>query len=109
MRTFESGATRNSDENRIDPEAYLSPSALYEYCSYMKRHALQADGKIRSGDNWQKGMPRSVYMKSLWRHMLDLWLEHRGYESRDGIEAALCGIIFNAFGYLLEYIEGREL
>jgi len=48
-------------------------------------------------------------MKSLLRHVMDLWLEHRGYKSRDGIEDALCGIIFNSMGYLYEIVKYRDV
>jgi len=56
-------------------------------------------------------------MKSLKRHCDEAWLEHRGYKSDAGIRAALCGIMFNAMGYLqvlfkeggaLQDFDGRE-
>ena len=73
----------------------------------MNKHRFQADGVIRDSDNWQKGMSKDVYMKSLMRHFMDVWLEHRGKMSRDGIEDALCGILFNAEGYLYEIIKNK--
>ncbi|RPI55553.1 MAG: hypothetical protein EHM49_01785 [Deltaproteobacteria bacterium] len=74
----------------------------------MHKHRKQADGKLRASDNWQKGQPRDAYMKSAFRHFMDWWLEHRGKRSRDGIEDALCGLIFNAMGYLFEVLHARE-
>jgi hypothetical protein len=47
-------------------------------------------------------------MKSGWRHFFDWWKEHRGLRSRDGIEDAICALIFNAEGYLHELLK-KEL
>lgn len=102
MREFESGATRDSEEGKLDYEGFLSPLALEAYARYLHRHRVQADGKLRASDNWQKGIPRAVYMKSLWRHLVAAWRCHRGLGSADALEEALCGILFNAFGYLHE-------
>jgi hypothetical protein len=74
----------------------------------MKKHQVQSDGVIRDSDNWQKGIPRDVYMKSLLRHTHDIWMEHRGYESREGIEDALAGTMFNAMGMLLEVLKEKK-
>lgn len=105
MRHFETGATRDSDEDKYDFEGFLSPIVLERYAEYMHKHRLQADGEMRDSDNWQKGIPKTAYIKSLMRHVHDLWLEHRGYPSRDGLETALCAIAFNAFGYLYEVLK----
>jgi len=70
----------------------------------MKRHRVQSDGNFRSSDNWQKGIPKEAYVKSMFRHFIDVWLEHRGYKSRNGIKNALCGIMFNSMGYLFEIL-----
>lgn len=108
MRTFDTGATRDSDTDKLDPEGFLSPVVIERFCEYMHKHRFQADGQMRDSDNWQKGIPRDAYMKSLWRHVLDLWLEHRGFPSRDGLEEALCAICFNAMGYLHEVLTRPE-
>ena len=100
MRTFDTGATRDSDDGKLDYEGFLSPLVLQRYGEYMHRHRIQADGEMRDSDNWQKGIPKDAYMKSAWRHMLDWWMEHRGYPSREGLEDAICALIFNAMGYL---------
>ena len=105
IRTFgKEGATRDTNMGKLDFEGFLSPIVLKRYAEYMDKHREQADGKLRDSDNWQKGMPKKVYMKSGWRHFFDWWMEHRGYESRDGIEDALCGLLFNAQGYLHELL-----
>jgi hypothetical protein len=105
VRTFSSGATRSSSDGRYDPEGYLSPLAIERFSEYMLKNQYQADGQVRASDNWQKGMPLDSYMKGLWRHMLHLWLRHRGHDPRDekagvDIEEDLCAIMFNAMGYL---------
>lgn len=70
----------------------------------MARHQKQADGKLRASDNWQKGMPLDAYMKSGWRHFFDWWTEHRKLGSREGLEDAICGLMFNLQGYLHEVL-----
>ena len=106
MRLFKTGATRNTDDDKLDFEAFLSPLVLQKFAEYMQTHRKQADGKLREGDNWQKKFGENHYevcMKSLWRHFQDLWLEHRGFKSREGIESAMMGIIFNIQAYAYKY------
>jgi len=105
IRKFPTGATRDDEDTKLDYEGFLNPIVLKAYAEYMHKHRKQTDGKMRESDNWQKGIPKTAYMKSLWRHLMDMWLEHRGYESRDGIKDALCGIIFNAMGYFFELLK----
>lgn len=110
MRTFETGATRDSDSTKIDPEGFLSPLVVLRYSAYMHKHRKQADGNLRDSDNWQKGMSLPVYMKSLWRHFLDVWLLHRGHQSDHDdegydLEEALCAMLFNVSGYLHELLK----
>jgi len=107
-RIFETGATRDTEEGKLDFEGFLSPLVLQRYAEYMHCHRIQSDGKLRASDNWQKGIPRNVYMKSMWRHFMDVWTEHRGLKSRDGIEEALCGLLFNVMGYLFEILSRKE-
>jgi hypothetical protein len=105
IRTFDTGATRSSEDGKIDPEGFLSPLVLVRYSEYMQKHRTQPDGSVRASDNWQKGIPLSAYMKSMWRHFLDVWLMHRGHgpvhsEPDYDMQEALCALIFNASGYL---------
>jgi hypothetical protein len=107
MRSFEGGATRNTDAGKLDYEGFLSPLVLRRYAEYLNSHRKQADGKMRDSDNWQKGIPIVVYMKSMFRHFIDLWTIHRGVEVVEDDEVvtkqeALCAVIFNAMGYLHE-------
>lgn len=108
MREFDSGATRDSDDTKLDFEGFLSPLVLERYAEYMHSHRIQADGKERASDNWAKGIPTSAYMSSAWRHFFDWWKEHRGYASKDGIEIAICALIFNCMGYLHEILKEKK-
>lgn len=107
MRYFETGATRDDNKNKFDYEGFLSPLVLEEYARYMHKARKQADGKMRDSDNWQKGIPLKVYMKSLWRHFMELWKQHRGIKCQFNKKDALCGILFNTMGYLHEILKKK--
>ena len=104
MRKFDSGATRNSDDDKLDFEGFLSPIVIERYGEYLHKHRIQKDGKIRESDNWQQGIPQDVYMKSMLRHLIEIWKSHRGYEE-ENIQESLCGLLFNAMGYLFEELK----
>jgi len=112
MRNFDTGATRDSDDGKNDYEGFLDPLCIEAFGDYMTVHRKQADGKLRDSDNWQKGMSKSVYIKSLFRHFMDLWATHRGhkrYDKKDKheitVKEACCAILFNVLGYLHEDIK----
>lgn len=112
MREFGTGATRTSQEGRYDPEGYMSPLVEERFSEYMLKNELQADGKRRESDNWQKGMSLQSYAKGLKRHVLHFWLRHRGWPVKDvkaasNVEEDLCAIIFNAQGYLHTLLENK--
>ena len=116
MRKFDSGATRDDDNGKLDYEGFLSPLALQRYAEYMHAHRRQADGEMRNSDNWQRGIPQDIYVKSMFRHFLDSWAIHRGYEVKDKkdghivtLHEALCGVIFNAFGIIHEDCRKRAI
>lgn len=108
MRQFSTGATRDADDTKPDYEGYLSPLVIEAYGRYMAKHQVQADGTLRSSDNWQKGIPKDAYVKSGLRHMMDWWCEHRGYPSREGLEDALMGVLFNTMGYAHEVLKEKH-
>lgn len=114
MRQFSTGATRDSDDTKLDFEGFLCPLVIRRYAEYLNKHRKQADGKMRDSDNWQKGIPKTVYMKSMWRHFVDAWSCHRGTGGQHTTdtppeeefhEEALCAVIFNASGYLHELLK----
>ncbi len=107
MRTFDTGATRDSDDTKLDYDGFLSPLVLERFAQYMHKNRVQADGGLRSSDNWQKGIPQDAYMKSAWRHFMAWWGRHRqGWG--DMTEEDICALMFNAQGYLHELIRVRQ-
>lgn len=116
IRTFDTGATRNADENKLDYEGFICPNVLERYAQYMQSHRKQSDGSIRDSDNWQKGIPQDQYLKSLVRHTLDFWrlqrLEDTHIENPEGEmvdgQSLICSIMFNAMGWLHEELKKDE-
>ena len=131
VKMLPSGATRSAEGGKFDYEGFINPGVLFEYSKYLHKHRVQADGSFRDSDNWQKGMSNDDYMKPLLRHTMDAWLIHRGYAvykekaeqgeathigtglelvpiswHRTSLKDSLCGIIFNASGYILNLIKG---
>lgn len=104
IRKFDTGATRDTDKNKLDFEGFLSPVVVERFAKYMHKNRIQADGNLRDSDNWQKGIPRDAYMKSGFRHFFDWWVQHRGYTSPFDLEESLCGLLFNVQGYLHELL-----
>jgi hypothetical protein len=105
MRQFDTGATRDTDDGKIDYDGFLSPLVLERFGRYMLTHQVQADGHKRASDNWQKGIPQDAYMKSGWRHFMAWWKHHRDiHDPHETVEDSLCALIFNAQGYLHEHL-----
>jgi len=110
-RSFESGATGDADAGKLDYEGFYSPLVMLRYAQFMHKHRLQSDGKQRDSDNWQKGIPRAQYVKSLLRHVHAVWFRHRkcATEDTEPLDEALCAVIFNASGLLLEVLLERDI
>jgi hypothetical protein len=112
MRTFATGATRNLDEDKHDYEGFLSPCVLRRFAAYMHEHR-KTPGGLRDSDNWQKGIPTDAYMKSMWRHFMDVWEIHRaGKPIREGgrlidPDEALMALLFNVMGYAHEILKAE--
>ena len=106
IRKFETGATRNTDNDKYDYEGFESPLVIKRFGKYMHKHRKQADGNLRGSDNWQKGMPINAYMSSMLRHLMDVWLHHDGFGDKavEPLEDALCALRFNVNGYLFEVL-----
>lgn len=105
IRTFETGATRDTDRNKLDYEGFLSPAVLRRYAEYMHEHRKQSDGVLRASDNWQKGIPKDEYMKSMARHFMEFWAAHRG--DKGDKQETLCALLFNVMGYLHEELKNE--
>ena len=101
-RTFDTGATRDTAEEKYDYEGFLSPLVINRFGEYMHKHRLQSDGTLRDSDNWQKGIPKDVYF-------MDLWDLHRNGTDDKATErfteGALCALLFNVMGYLHEHLK----
>lgn len=108
-RNFETGAYRDSDDGKPDYEGFLSPAVLTAFADYMHSHRTQSDGRVRASDNWQKGIPRDVYMKSMWRHFMDVWADHRNGNDEDVQLEALMALLFNVQGYAHEILSERSI
>lgn len=108
VRTFDTGATRDLDANKLDFEGFLSPLVLKRYAEHMHKARVMADGTMRASDNWQLGMPLDAYMKSMFRHFFDVWSTHRGLETGSDIETELCALLFNVSGYLHEHLKAKN-
>lgn len=107
-RVFSTGATRDADTSKLDYEGFLSPEVLEQFGTYMhacRTRNIPPGQELRSSDNWQKGIPRDQYMKSLVRHVFEAWTQHR----QDGKVKTdvLMAILFNVQGYSFEQIQGR--
>lgn len=111
IREFSTGSNRDIDTNKPDFEGALSPLVISAYGDYIVKHRKIANGTLRSDDNWQLLFGEKhcdVCIKSAWRHFLDFWKEHRGYKSRDGLDEAICGLLFNVMAYYHKVLIDRE-
>jgi len=106
---FATGATRSTDVDKVDIEGHIHPEVLAIFGEYMHRHRIQRDGKVRTSDNWQEGIPVYRYVKSLVRHGLEFWRMWRGSPVVNPDSGAfftigdvLCAILFNTMGILYE-------
>jgi hypothetical protein len=113
MAQFETGANRTADTGKLDYEGGLSPIVLKRYMEYMTKHRQLPNGKTREADNWQLGIPIKNYMKSLYRHFMDVHMIYDGYKAFEhgqeiNIEEALCAVLFNSMGMLHETLKAKE-
>lgn len=115
VRQFETGATRSADTGKPDYEGYLSPLVIEAFGKYMTKHRHLPDGSLRASDNWQRGIPRDAYIKSLFRHFMDLHRIHRMGHANDHegkrvtIEDTLAALLFNVQGYFHEYLKAQSV
>lgn len=129
IRTFESGAIRDSGNEKYDYYGFRHPLLEQYFAKYMHQHRKMADGSYRKADNWWAGWDKEVSLQSLVRHVEDLTALHAGYnvyEVRDnegvrkiytndkmegeGITQinevdCCCAIRFNSMAFLLEHLK----
>lgn len=113
IRTFSTGATRDTAEGKLSYVKGLSPIVLRRYLQYLAKHRKQPDGSMREFDNWKYGIPKHTYLDSLGRHFVDLWLLMQGFDATDNhgpcdLEELLCAIIFNSSGLLHEVLKEKK-
>lgn len=107
MRNFETGATRDTDEGKIDYWGFNSSIADELFGLYMLKHQRQADGSMRASDNWKKGIPLDAYQRSLYRHVQEFKRLIEIGANMDAIEVA-CAIRFNLNGWLHEIAKDMD-
>ena len=101
IRTFDTGATRDTDEGKPRYHAYTCSLVEQKRGEYMLKHQKQGD-TIRPADNWKKRMPLEEILESLIRHVKDLELHHDGYVDQcreSDVHEILGGIWANATFY----------
>lgn len=111
IRKFETGATRDSDTDKLEYNGFNCPLVEKRYAEYMHEHRVQPDGELRASNNWKKGIPIEAYKQSLHRHFMDLWLHLEGYveEAVDkNIESVLSAIRFNINGIMHETLKEKK-
>lgn len=113
-RAFTTGATRDTDNGKLDYEGFISPLVTRAYAEYMHRcrtRNVPVGQALRASDNWQKGIPQDVYAKSLIRHVQEFWLIIDGFEARDekgqalSLEDVCMAIKFNVEGFMFEQLK----
>jgi len=107
IQTFESGATRTSEDGRLSYVRGLSPVVLRRYLQYLAKHRKQADGSMREFDNWKQGIPMRRSFDGLGRHFFTLWLLMEGLDiyddsGQEDIQDVLCAIMFNTMSMLYQ-------
>ena len=109
IRTFSSGATRDTAKGKLSYVKALSPIVLQRYVQYLDGHRKQPDGSMRDFDNWKQGIPEETYLDGLGRHFVAAWLLAQGFSAEDNhgpvtLEDTLCAILFGASGLLHELL-----
>jgi hypothetical protein len=79
IREFKSGATRDISDGKHQISKFINPLNDHSFCTYMHSKRIMADGSVREGDNWQKGMGLEVLEESFVRHMDDFKKLHLGF------------------------------
>ena len=108
VRSWPTGATRDTNDTKLAYNRFLSPEVLTEYCEYLNRHRDTPAGR-REPDNWKgkdrHGLPISVCFESLARHFWEAWTAD---EAKQPIPMdSLCAILFNCQAIMYEIIHGN--
>jgi hypothetical protein len=106
MRVYDTGATRDRNEDKLDYRGFTSFTAWRRFAQYMHQHRKQADGQLRPADNWKKGIPVNDYLESMTRHFVDFEIAEQSGNQEEAMELA-CAIWFNLQGYMHERLKGK--
>jgi hypothetical protein len=107
-RVFETGATRDTDDGKLDYEGFIAPEVWEEFAKYMHECRLRnipPGEQIRSSDNWRKGIPQSAYMKSMIRHVMEAW---KNWKLGTVDIKVFLAILFNVQGMVFEELKKRN-
>ena len=105
-RTFATGATRDSNKDKLAYDQGLSVQVLQTYMAYLSKHRVMKDGSLRDWNNWKRGISVEAYRESLMRHTIDAIRKSHGLPLREesDLRDLLCAVIFNASGWLFELL-----
>lgn len=127
VREFSTGATRDRAEGKLDFLGFISAKAERRFAAYMNKNRRLADGSLRDGDNWKKGMPTPIYADSLARHAQEvrelindavdlsgcgtarqLIAVEASHPALLAVDEAVCALYFNLQGWLHERIKAMD-
>lgn len=104
IRTFSTGANRNTNEGKHDIEGFVNPLVEQSFHEYMHKHRQLEDGTLRDADNWQKKIPKEELLKSATRHFHDVRMQMRGYKTEHDLLESLNAVKFNINALILDYL-----
>ena len=78
FRKFDTWASRDLANGKLERSNYSHPLCDYSFANYMKSKQI-IGGEYRRWDNWQKWMPSDVLFESLIRHTNELRLLYKWY------------------------------
>jgi len=108
MRKFETGATRDTNHDKLDYKGFLSMIAINQFAEYMHKHRIMADGSRRDASNWKLGISLDAYEESLTRHVFE-WLTALENGDRDKAYEIAPAIFFNLQGFMHEEGKARRV
>ena len=99
---YPSGATRDSEEGKLDYQGALSIEVLDSFVQYMDRHREMSPGSFRGMGNWKQGMPWARLMRSLTRHHFAVW-RNDGQKLDD-----LHAVLFNTMALIYQQLTKED-
>jgi len=129
MRLYSGGGTRSNNGGKLEYLGFRHPLVEHSFAKYMNRHRIQEDGKLRTSNNWWKGLDANDTIQSLLRHVTDLEALHANLfvykvmvgKDEDTVimphkvdkkgwvevnkEEAINAVKFNCNSYLLEHLK----